>query len=150
MLNFVIVIHIVAPHSWNVRKQFPRLSNCSTSTHFEPMRTGVSKTYFVFWNCQYFFVERVGFVKTKVNFRNAEDIIGSLKPSNIFCIPESFNMNISHQYTILHNNLCEFTALLDHRWIGTERAVLNVRFNYFDIQKYIRLRFGVINSINKL
>ena len=31
---------------------------------------------------------------------------------NSFCIPESFNTNISHQlFDYLHNNLCEFTAL---------------------------------------
>ena len=31
------------------------------------------------------------------------------------CIPESFNMNISHQFFLLHNNLYEFTAL-EHKF----------------------------------
>ena len=30
---------------------------------------------------------------------------------NYFCISESFNMNISHQIFLLHNNLWEFTGL---------------------------------------
>ena len=35
-----------------------------------------------------------------------------LQDQIIFCIPESFNTNISHQiFDYVHNNICEFTAL---------------------------------------
>ena len=71
--------------------------------------------------------------------------IGAPKMLNNICIPESFNMTISHQlFDYLHNYLCEFTALEQKfkRSYYTHKPILNVRFKDFWYTKLIRLRFG--------
>ena len=50
---------------------------------------------------------------------------------NSFCIPEGFDLNISHQ--LLQNNLCEFTTR-EHKFIWvfcTKNRFLNVRLKDF-------------------
>ena len=71
--------------------------------------------------------------------------------NNNVCIPESFNTNISHQlfdYTITlvnsqHKNTNSKDDSVHRNWVKT------FGLKFFSIQKYIKLRFGMKNSINK-